>query len=75
MSERFCVLFDGAPVAEPTCISMAVVLLVAGLYVFNIEHPKNCEHFLRFTTSHLLGIKYDKGNKHFKNKISTCKTQ
>lgn len=61
ISARFCVLLDSAPVAEPPCLVMAVASLIAGVFVFNIEHPKKCEHFLSFTSSYLLGIKYDKG--------------
>ncbi|XP_050687485.1 uncharacterized protein LOC126980989 [Eriocheir sinensis] len=56
-SDRFCILLDGVPVAEPACIAMAVASFVAGHFVFHIDHPKNCEHFLSFASSYLLGIK------------------
>lgn len=49
------------PIAETTCITVAVAGLVARLYVFNIENPKDCKHFPSFISSYLLGIKYGKG--------------
>ena len=61
MSDRFCVLFDGTSIAEPTSVEMAIACLVAGFFVFNIEHPKTCHHFLNFVSSYLFGVKYDKG--------------
>lgn len=62
MANQFCVMMDGTRIAETACIAMAVAALVAGLFVFNIDHPKNCEHFSCFISCHLLGVNYDDGD-------------